>query len=263
MCLAARTAEASGSMGYNPVMAIHDWTRVPAGIFHHMHVTWLGELAGELNQGVLPAGYYALGEQVITGAVPDVLTLERKAPPSSTPSVEDPVEGPVNEPTATLTAVAADPSYPPRPRVIAIRHVTGDRVVAIIEIVSPGNKRDAAELGALVEKTVVSLSKGIHVVLVDLHPPGPFDPAGLHNVVWRELGQESTTFFEDRPLAVVSYRAAHDVKAFIEPCAVGEALPAVPLFLSARMRVPLPLASSYGRAFAKVPAHIREVLEAS
>ena len=242
-------------------MPIHDWTRVPAGIFHHLHVTWLGDLAGELNSGILPEGYYALGEQVISGAVPDVLTLERRAPDRSPPPIDRAPEDASEEPAATLTTVAIDPSYPPRPRVIAIRHVTGDRVVAIIEIVSPGNKRDAAELGALVEKTVVSLSRGIHVALIDLHPPGPFDPEGRNNVIWRELGQEPTAFFADRPLTVVSYRASRDVKAYIEPRAVGEELPAMPLFLGRNARVSLPLASSYGKAFAKVPAHLREVLE--
>jgi hypothetical protein len=37
----------------------------------------------------------------------------------------------------------------------------------------------------------------------------------------------------------------------------------MPLFLSGRARVPLPLASSYHKAFAKVPAHLRKVLEAA
>src|SRR5262245_2931465 len=244
-------------------MSIHDWTRVPAGIFHHLHGTWLFELAGELNEGILPRGYYALGEQVMSGAVPDVLTLERRDLPSVPSSFsEDEAEAALPEPTATLTAMAADPSYPARPRVLAIRHVTGDRVVAIVEIVSPGNKRDAAELGALVEKTVVSLSKGIHVTLIDLHPPCAFDPNGLHNVIWREIGQEPTALIAERPLLFVSYAAAqHGIKAYIEPRAVGEDLPAMPLFLTTRKRVSLPLASSYRKAFAKVPAHLREVLE--
>jgi hypothetical protein len=244
-------------------MAIHDWTRVPAGIFHHLHGTWLFELAGELNQGVLPPGYYALGEQVITGAVPDVLTLERTVlqEPALAPGTDVGRDALMPEPTATVTAVAQEPTYPPRPRVLVVRHVTGDRVVAIVEIVSPGNKREAAELGALVEKTVASLAKGIHVALVDLHPPGPFDPNGLHNVVWQELGQKPTEFFPDRPLAVVSYAASKDVKAYIEPLAVGDTLPSIPLFLSARERVSLPLESSYRKAVAKLPAHLRRVLE--
>ena len=48
---------------------------------------------------------------------------------------------------------------------------------------SPRNKKELSELGSLVEKTVVTLSRRIHATLVDLHPPGPFDPEGLHNVI--------------------------------------------------------------------------------
>lgn len=111
------------------------------GFFHHLHVTWLVELARALNHGLLPAGYYALGEQVIGGAVPDVLTLGRH------PTQREPGRGRATAearaaqlPTATITAAAEAPSYPPRPRVIAIRHRSGDRLVAIVEIVSAGNK---------------------------------------------------------------------------------------------------------------------------
>jgi hypothetical protein len=243
-------------------MPIHDWTRVPAGVFHHLHGTWLFELAAELNHGILPAGYYALGEQVITDAVPDVLTLERGTiAVGSRPPVLEEGASPLPEPSATVTAVARDPRYPPRPRVLVVRHVTGDRVVAIVEVVSAGNKSDTASIGALVEKTVASLSKGIHVVLIDLHPPGPFDADGIHNVVWRELEQEPTEFFPDRPLTVVSYLAAADLKAYIEPLGVGDPLPPMPLFLSKGVRVSLPLESSYGVAFGKLPAHLQEQLE--
>lgn len=242
-------------------MPIHDWTRVPPGIFHHFHGTWIFELAKELNQGRLPAGYYALGEQVVTGAVPDVLTLERPVGVRTGPS--GPAAEPTalsSEPTATITAEAPEPRYPPRSRVLAIRHVSGDRVVAIVEIVSPGNKREAAELGGFIEKTVATLSKGVHVVVVGLHPPGSFDPDGLHNVIWRELGQAPTTFDPARPLAVVSYVSDGGLKAYMEPLAVGEALPEIPLFLSPDRHVALPLEASYSAAFAAMPAHLRSVL---
>jgi len=241
-------------------MPIHDWTRVPAGILHHLHGTWLFELAGELNEGVLPPGYYALGEQVAGGAIPDVLTLELGERPVPTRrGMQSSAFSP--EPTATLTAVADEPVYPPRPRVLGIRHVTDDRVVAIVEIVSPGNKKEAAELGALVEKTVSTLSKGVHVVVVDLHPPGAFDADGLHNVIWRELGQTSTTFDPARPLQVVSYVSGGKVKAYIEPLSVGDALPPIPLFLTVEQHVPLPLEKSYRTAFSRLPAHLRRTLE--
>lgn len=241
-------------------MPTHDWTKVPAGIFHHLHLTWIGELSKRLNRGVLPAGYYALGEQVIGGAVPDVLTLERRA--VATPD-EDPqpvATAALGEPVATITALAENPRYPPRPRIVAVRHVSGDRLVAIVEIVSSGNKKDAAELGALVEKTVATLSKRIHIVLIDLHPPGPFDPEGIHNAVWRELGQPATAFDCERPLQVVSYRCNASVKAFIEPLAPGDEIPEAPLFLTASRFVMLPLAETYAAAFEGLPGHLRDEL---
>lgn len=243
-------------------MPIHDWTRVPAGVVHHLHGSWLFELAGELNEGILPAGYYALGEQVMSGAVLDVLTLERVGESESSPGpteTEDSVPAP--EPRAALTAIAEDPRYRPPARVLSIRHVSGDRVVAFVEIVSSGNKREAAELGSLVDKTVHALSRGISVVLVDLWPPGRLDVHGLHNVIWNDLGQESGPFDGERPLQVVSYVGRDPVKAFIEPRAVGETLPDASLFLSTSRYVALPLETSYRRAFERLPAHIRRELE--
>lgn len=43
-------------------MAIHDWPRVDAGIFHAFHQNWITEISRTLNNGVLPADYYALPE---------------------------------------------------------------------------------------------------------------------------------------------------------------------------------------------------------
>ncbi len=45
-------------------MAIHDWTRVDAGVFHDFHLAWIGELRRVLNSGLLPPDYYALAEQI-------------------------------------------------------------------------------------------------------------------------------------------------------------------------------------------------------
>jgi hypothetical protein len=243
-------------------MPIHDWTRTYAGAFHYFHVSWLVKLTDALNAGLLPPGYYCLGEQVIGGAVPDVLALERRMDPAkstaASPAIE-PSSGLL--PSATLMAVAEAPRYPPRPRVIAVRHRSGDRLVAMVEIVSAGNKTDPAELGALVEKTVVTLSKGVHVVLIDLHPPGPNDPEGVHNLVWEKLGEDPLPLPPARPLQVVSYLAQRSVTCFIEPRAVGECLPEIPLFLSPAVHVPLPLESTYQAAFDSLPAHLRrEVL---
>jgi hypothetical protein len=45
-------------------MPIHDWTRVPDGIFYDFHHGWIEELKRYLNHGHLPDGYYALAEQL-------------------------------------------------------------------------------------------------------------------------------------------------------------------------------------------------------
>src|SRR5689334_4905110 len=57
-------------------MPIHDWTRVDAGLFHAFHQGWIIRLRDSLNDGRLPADYFALPEQSIRGPIPDVLTLE-------------------------------------------------------------------------------------------------------------------------------------------------------------------------------------------
>jgi len=245
-------------------MPLHDWTRTYAGAFHAFHVAWIGQLQRALNAGLLPGGYYALGEQVVGGAVPDVLTLERRAAGGAAPATDSsPMPAGSPSPTATITAVAEAPQYPPRPRVVVVRHRSGDRLVALIEIVSPGNNNDAAEVGALVEKTVVALSKRIHVLLIDVHPPGSFDPLGLHNLVRAELEQPTVKVPKDRPLLFASYLAHGRVESFIEPRAVGERLPDMLLFLAPTVHVRVPLETTYMEAFASLPAHLREELERS
>ncbi len=243
-------------------MPIHDWTKTYDGVVHSFHGTWLFDLARVLNGGLLPQGYYALGEQVIGGAVPDVLTLETpgsiQAPalPSSAWGASA-----ATLPAATIHSVAETPKYPPRPRVIAVRHRSGNQLVSMIEIVSAGNKKDAAEIGAFVDKTVVALSKRVHVLLIDLHPPGSLDPQGIHNLIWTELGQEPTPLPPDHPLLCASYLSHGPVESFLEPRAVGESLPDMPLFLSRGLHVQVPLELTYTAAFAGLPAHLRREIE--
>jgi hypothetical protein len=63
-------------------MPIHDWTRVSAGIFHDFHQGWTIEIRNRLNSGVLPAGYYALADQRVSGPEPDVVALRLRGPES-------------------------------------------------------------------------------------------------------------------------------------------------------------------------------------
>ena len=52
------------------------------------------------------------------------------------------------------------------------------------------------------------------------------------------------------------------MQAFIEPIAVGDILPDMPLFLENDKYVSVPLESTYLTAFAEMPRRWRKVLEA-
>jgi hypothetical protein len=44
-------------------MAIHDWSRVSAGIFHDFYIGWIVQLQRVLNSGILPRRYNAMLER--------------------------------------------------------------------------------------------------------------------------------------------------------------------------------------------------------
>src|SRR5437773_6286565 len=116
-------------------MPVHDWRRVSAGTFHDFHLSWIAELRKSLNSGLLPDGYYAQAEQVVGRVVPDVLTLQMAR--GDEPSEAD-GDGVATMPrTRIVSHVEVDP-YVLRQRSVAIRSRKKDRLIALIEIVSPG-----------------------------------------------------------------------------------------------------------------------------
>jgi hypothetical protein len=61
----------------------------------------------------------------------------------------------------------------------------------------------------------------------------------------------------------VGYLAGASAEAFVEPVAVGDALPDMPLFLTPEIYVPVPLEETYQLAWEGMPAYWREVLSAA
>ncbi len=243
-------------------MSIHDWTRVKAGIFHHFHHAWIEEIQRVLNRGLLPPGYYALSEQVAGGVVPDVLTLEG---PVGGPPVEEDAGGSVALATAAPKARfhlrAETDVYATRAKAVVIRHQSGHEVVAMVEIVSPGNKNSRHGPRAFVEKAVETLRGGTHLLVLDLLPPGPRDPQGIHKAVWDEVTSHEFVLPSDKPLTLAAYMGGACPEAFVEPVAVGDALPEMPLFLTSQRYVPLPLQPTYQSAWEAVPDFWRQVVE--
>ena len=54
-----------------------------------------------------------------------------------------------------------------------IRHASGDRIIALIELVSPGNKATKFALRTFVDKAAECLSRGYHLLIVDLFSAHP------------------------------------------------------------------------------------------
>lgn len=147
-------------------------------------------------------------------------------------------------------------------RHVAIRHITGHCVVALIEVVSPANKDRRYHVRELAEKVVRTLGAGIHVLLLDLLPAGPHDPHGLHGAVWAYFDTAPYEPPADGPLTQASYLwDGVEPQAFIEPTAVGRPLIDMPLFLTADRYVNVPLEGTYNAAYRGMPQFWREVLE--
>src|SRR5262245_60256101 len=144
-------------------MPMHDWTRVEAGIFHAVHHGWIHEIARVLNQGVLPASYYALPEQAAAGYGSDVLTLQdqRTDEEESNGGGVATVTALQTRPQTRFMVETSAPLYPRRKSAIAVRHVSDDRLVAWVEIVSPGNKAGRRPFQEFLDKACELLERRI------------------------------------------------------------------------------------------------------
>jgi hypothetical protein len=118
-------------------MPIHDWTRVPSGLFHDFHQTWSIHVKAALNSGILPKGLSALVEQRAGPKEGEVLTIESRG------SLKKPLSNSVGgglltleRPTARFIRRTNKEIYADRANRIVVKHHLG-RIVAVIEILSP------------------------------------------------------------------------------------------------------------------------------
>ena len=216
-------------------MPIRDWSRVDAGIFHDFHHAWIEQIKWLLNNGVLPPDHYALAEQH---------TSHFRARRTDAQAGETDLE-----------------FYRRKQNVVAVRHVSGDRLVAIVEIVSPGNKSSQAVFRKFVDKAVELLNQDIHLLILDLIPPSRRDPNGIHGAIWEALVDEQYQAPPGKPLTLAAYEAEAGVRAYVEAVAVGDSLLEMPLFLRAGGHVPVALEATYQSAWEAVPRRWRSVIE--
>ncbi len=246
-------------------MPVHDWSLVFDGAFHAFHHSWITFIQESLNSGILPPDYYAMAEQVAKPSVPDVLTLQAR---------NEAENGSTGAPISGATAVATAPPrvsmsrrsevepFTRRRKNVVIRHASDDRIIALIEILSAGNKSSTKEFQAFVTKAVDSLARGYHLLLIDLHPRTNRDPEGIHPVIWAEVDGPPMPIPADKPLTLAAYDADPPPTAYIEPVAVGDTLIDMPLFLAPEWYVSVPLEATYQAAYRGTPRRFREILDA-
>lgn len=216
-------------------MPVHDWSSVDAGVFHDFHLVWIARMKGMLNEDLLPRPLYALAEPLFEDAAPAPAHLEDSLPAP----------------------------YAMRLRRIAIRNAReGDRVVSVITMVSAGNKSSRARVEQFVARSVGLLHSGIHLMLIDLHPPTPLVPRGFPRLIGEQLGNEPDPGPADRPPSTTSWQILETgaLRVHSVPLRTSDRLPDLALFLGPHEFVRLPLESTYEEAFRTVPFKYQEVL---
>jgi hypothetical protein len=167
----------------------------------------------------------------------------------------------IEKPMLAVTAETDLEFYRRKQDSVVVRHVSGDRVVAMIEIVSPGNKANRKKLNAFVEKVGPLLDRGVHFLIVDVLPPGRRDPNGVHGAIWDEVAGGDYCLPADKPFTLAAYETNVAVRAYVQHLAVGDRLVDMPLFLEPGAHVPIPLEATYAKVFAAMPKRWRQVIE--
>jgi hypothetical protein len=241
-------------------MPIHDWDRIPSGIFHDFHQTWSIHIKAALNSGLLPKGLSALVEQRAGPKEGDVLTVDSRRP-AKKPNLTD--EGgllTLDAPTTSIIRKTTKEIYADRSNRVVVKHHLG-RIIAVIEIMSPGNKDSRAAMRDFVDKTIDFMRRGVHLLVIDLFPPSPRDPFGIHKTIWDEIHEEEFVFPPGKDRILASYEMGDVRAAYVEPIAVGDRLPAMPLFLIQGMHILVPLETTYMSTWDASPEEMRIAVE--
>ena len=167
----------------------------------------------------------------------------------------------VAEPPVSVKAETDLEFYRRKQNVAAVRHVSGDRLVAVVEVVSEGNKSGRKPFEDFVRKAAQFLTHQVHLLILDLQPATSRDPQRIHGAIWDEVAGEPYVRPAGKPLTLAAYESGAILRAFVEPVCVGDTLIDMPLFLEPGRYLAVPLEETYQDAFDAVPRRWRTVLE--
>jgi hypothetical protein len=213
------------------------------------HGTWTTFIMKVLNEGVLPANYYAVPTvHVGSQAQVDIATLhleDAAAAEEGNGAVATAVWAPPHPPIVVATDLADLDIF----EIAVVQEAGAYQLVAAIELVSPANKDRPEHRQAFVAKCAAYLQNKIGLVVVDIITERR---ANLHAELMDllELGEKARAA-ADSDMYAVAYRAvAHDDKPRLEmwptTLQVGAVLPTLPLWIGEERAVPVNLEASEG-----------------
>jgi hypothetical protein len=203
------------------------------------HSAWAVAISEQLNESLLPVGFVAL-PLVSHGPVVeiDVATVRERVTVSAGPAIWQP-----EQPAQSLSI---DWSKRDLFEIRILQEGKRPRLVAAIELVSPGNKDRPTSRRTFAGKCAGYLRQGVGTVVVDV-------VTERHDSLHRELIDllelnESQNF--DAELYAVSYRTTTpdtDTRLELWPnaLALGQPLPALPLWIADDLPIRLDLETSY------------------
>jgi hypothetical protein len=117
------------------------------------------------------------------------------------------------------------------------------------------------QVRTVVDKTSNLIEECIDVLVIDLFPTSKRDPQGIDEAIRDEIEEEAFGLPADKPLVLAACEADLSPEAYVEPIAVVEVLPDMPIFLEEDSYVPVPLTASYQTAWNDFPTALNGRLE--
>ena len=206
------------------------------------HSAWASTLASRLN-AVVP-GEFRVHENLKLGGGVEIDVATVRSPPGAN-GADTPRQSAWHPPAPAATTPAV---FPDRFEVLVFRQFGGRQLVAAIELVSPGNKDRDETRTAFANKVASYLHEGVSVLVVDVVTERR---ANLHDDLVLALGfPEDLRMGGDGALYAASYRPVvrdgrPEIDIWLNPFAIGDPLPTMPLRLIADYFVPVELEATY------------------
>jgi hypothetical protein len=220
----------------------------PQRHWESFHANWAGAIADDLNERLLPEGYFA-EEHVRLGARVeiDVATFEG-TPPQRNGGV---ATLPARVWTPPAPAMVVPAAFPDVFEVLVFHSEGGADLVAAIELVSPANKDRPGHRLAFVTKCASYLAQGIALMVIDIVTTRG---GNMHDELMGVMGHgEAYRLAVGTELYAVAYRPlvreqAEQIHVWPAALSVGQVLPTLPLALDAETCLPLDLEATYTAA---------------